>query len=489
MIEPGYRTLSFEDRQKLWRGVRRIFIQHHGRNDRPTQWEIQVVSGRVFTTHGLVDGQKQSTDFQGKCKNKGKVNEISPEQDALAEARRMVRDKYNKEGYDEYYNGENIDHRDYGDVQAILTNPPGSLSIYKPENNLFDQAKLLKKAMEGKATYSLKLDGLAYFIVVDYYKSIQMYSRRFIPWNDKEGPTELADGTLDYSTVKLWSVRFPHIIEAVRKIGLPPGSMMAGELVWFHPGTSKESFAGVSSLTKSLTPQSLADQEAKGKPLFYWWDLPFLDGHDLVTTEKISSRYARIHGLMQLCGPSQYIMPVQTMQFDNPEAALAYAKDAKIEGWVVTDPDGIYGDKGWNLSGKPQRPACCAKLKPKQEDDFVCLWNPNDGIGEWGTGKHEAGKLVTLPNGAMVTHGGVGAVMLHQYNSKGELVPICKCSSGMDYETQACMGPNSFPFVAQIEYAERTYMSEGDKTNSLRFPVFIRRRDDKKIEECVNGRL
>lgn len=484
----GWSTMSFEERQRLWAGQQRYFRQHHGRNERPQVWMIRVNGDRVFTTHGLLEGAMQDTNYQGQFKNRGRANQITPEQDALAEARRDVRKKYDYEGYDEYLGEQNIDRRDAGDIRAMLTNLPGSFCLYKPENNLFDCKGLLKKALAGKVLYSLKRDGLAHWIVVDYYGNIQIYSRRSRPWHKDEGPQELLDGTRNFNAVKPWALRYQHIVAEVKALDLPPGTMLAGEMLWFNPKTGRESFPQVSSFSKSLQDQSLADQAALGRPHFYWWDLPFLEGVDLVSTEKVISRYARIHSLAR--APVQYILPVQYMKFPNPDAALEYAVAHNLEGWVVIDPEGVYGDRAWNLKGKPDRPGqFCAKLKPKAEDDFVCLWDPDHGVGEWGTGKHERGKLVTLPNGAMVTHGGVGAVLLHQYNSAGDLIPICKCSSGMDYETQACMGQKSFPFVAEVQYTERTYQSEGDKTNALRHPVFLRRRDDKLPAECINERL
>ena len=183
------------------------------------------------------------------------------------------------------------------------------------------------------------------------------------------------------------------------------------------------------------------------------------------------------------------IDPVQYCKFSTPEEAAEHAKKHGLEGWVVVDPNAIYGNKGWNLKGKPDRPNTCAKLKPRFEDDFIAYWDPDKDIGEWGTGKHERGKLVTLPDGSQVIHGGVGAVGLYQYNDSGELVFISKCSSGMTYEFQSKLTSADFPMVIQVEYVDRTYISDGEKTNALRHPTFLRVRDDKVRTECMNERL
>jgi hypothetical protein len=61
----------------------------------------------------------------------------------------------------------------------------------------------------------------------------------------------------------------------------------------------------------------------------------------------------------------------------------------------------------------------------------------------------------------------------------------------MDYSFQARLRPEHFPMVAKIEYTDRTYISEGEKTNALKFPRFIQVRspEEKTVSECVNPLL
>lgn len=474
---------DFDTRQRTWTGHQRFFRQHHGRGE-VRSWVIWAdAEGRVYTQHGQLGGAMQATSYVGKIKNQGRANEISAAQDALAEARRDIRKKWDFEGYDEYVGEVNIDHRNQDiSVAGMLTNLPGSFCLYKPENNLYDQKKLLQLAKEGKVLYTLKRDGVAKWIVVDFYGNVQIYSRRSRPYQDTEGPEERLDGTLDWSTAVPWSARFPHIVEAVKQLRLPNGTMMAVELV--APGV--DDFPYVSGLTKGYTARALEDMKGRW-PHLYWWDVPFYAGEDWVSTKTVKERYNVLHLHAALGGP--VIQPIQYMNFSNPDEAIAYAKQMKIEGFVVVDPTAKYESKGWNLKGKPDRPNTCAKLKPRFEDDFIAYWDPANDIGEWGTGKHEAGKTVTLPNGSQVVHGGVGAIGLYQYNDKGELIYISKVSSGMTFEFQAALTAASFPMVVQCEYIERTYVSEGEKTNALRHPTFLQVRTDKKAEECVNQRL
>lgn len=485
-------SLPFEERQKQWGGgwVRQ-FRQHHGRADRPTVWEIWVDKNdaRVYTKHGLLGGQMQETNYVGKLKNVGKKNEISPEQDAIAEARRDIRKKWDFEGYDEYSDDVNLDKRNADiSVQHLLTNLPGSFCLYKPENELEDQKKLFALANAGKALHTLKRDGVAMWVVVDFYGNIQFYSRRSRPWSDTEEPTERPDGTLDFSTAKPWALRFPHLVEEVKRLGLPNGTMMAVELVAVNPVTGKDDLRISSGYTKGLTERSLEDQKAN-LPSFYWWDVPFYAGADLVRTMRAADRY---NSILEHCASAsvQYIQPIMICNFPDAATALESAETLGIEGWVVVDPDAIYGDRGWNLKGKPDRPSTCAKSKPTEEDDFIAYWDPDKkNMGKWGVGKNEVGKEVELPNGQKVIHGGVGSVALYQYNPNGELVYISKCSSGMAYEFQAQLRHKDFPFVCKVEYKGRTYISDGEDTNALRHPVFVEVRTDKTAAECVSSKL
>ncbi len=486
-----YETLHFEDRQKLWTGFPREFHQYNGRQDRPHVWKIWVQGDRIFTTHGLLDGAFQSTDRVGKAKNTGKSNFITAEQDALAEARRACRKRYDFEGYDEFFDGKNIDGRSgKPSIPTLLKSLPGNFSLYKPANNLLESPKLLKKAEEGSAIYALKRNGMATWVVVDSNQSVWVYSRRNRPWHKDEGPEEREDGTLDYSKVILLSARYPHLVETIQSLRLPPNTMLACELVNMA-GDTKPHFAHVQSVEKSLTPVALEKQQQGGWLGLYCWDIPFWDGQDYVSEKPVIERYQQI---MEVCARQStngvWIQSIQYCQFPSTDKATEWAKLKDLEGWVVVDPKGIYGDKGWNMKGKPDRPAAaCAKLKPWFEDDFVAYWDPAYKIGTHGKGKHEAGKTVELPSGEKVVHGGVGSVGLHQYNSKGELVYICDCSSGMDFDFQAKLSKYSFPFVVEVKFVDRSYISEEDDTNALTFPGFVRIRTDKSPQECVNDKL
>jgi hypothetical protein len=484
-------SLHFEQRQASWDGsMLRVFRQLHGRQDRPNVWECWVQGDRYFTHHGLLDGKMQDTSKQGKWKNRGKANEISPEQDALAEARRLCRKKWDFEGYDEFVGDTNVDNRAAKSIPHMLTNLPGSFCLYKPKNNILECKGLLEKLANGETSYTLKRNGLAHWIVKDHMGNITIYSRRNRLSHKDEGPRELPDGTMDHSHIIPWATRYPHIVSAVQAMKLPNNTMLAVELV--HPeGDTKRHFAHVQSVSKSLTPQALEDQKQKGWLVAYVWDIPFWDSRDCVSTLQVGLRHKRLRDRIEELPKwaKEWILPVKAVTFPSLDASLEYARDNGLEGWVVIEGKGVYGDRAWTLKGKPDRPSNCAKAKPWYEDDFVVFWDPAQKIGSYGKGRHEANKTVTLPSGESAVHGGVGSVGLHQYDSHGKLVYISDCSGGMDYEFQTKLRPEHFPMVWEVQYTERSYQSEGDDTNALTFAKLFRVRTDKTPEECINDKL
>jgi hypothetical protein len=457
---------DFQTRNEQWSGHPRDFRQFHSRTGTPRTWFITVDGDTVVTSWGLLEGQLQTAyeTFQGV--NIGKKNEKSPAQYALERAREYCRKKH-WEGYREFdAAGQALDP--LVETNIDFDNLPLSLCFYKPLNTA--GAGLLKRAEKGEIWYSRKCNGLA-FILARGESSAKLYSRKMLRQHDDESGTPYT-----------WDDRFPHIIEAANRI-MPPNSILLGELVAFDKH-GVENVKHTKSITKSLTAQSLKDQQEKGLPTFYIWDVAFWDGVDLVTTAPVRARYEIIHSIefrYTCVGPGlNCLMPVEyftSEHFPTPDAALTHAKKLKWEGFVLVDPDGIYGDKAYNFRGKPDRPGhACAKLKPDYESDFVVYWDPERGIGERSTkGRYAQG---------------IKSVALYQYNTRGELVYICNCASGMtEAMKRDWADPKFYPQVWEVIYTDRRYQSRGDDTNALDFPRFSQVRTDKSPDECIDEDL
>jgi predicted DNA-binding WGR domain protein len=459
---------TFDERNEKWDGYKREFWQVHSRSSSPRLWRVWTEGNTIHYEWGQVGGALQTANETHQGVNLGKKNAMSGEVYALDRAREMCRKKH-REGYREVgcVGGQTAMKNDGSPVfldpvverNINFDDLPHSLCFYKPDNSM--GAGITKKANAGGVWYSRKRNGLAY-ILARGEAHPRMYSRRMHRQHDDE-----VGGALT------WNDRFPHLIEAAAKI-MPPNSIMLGELVMDRQG--QDDFKAVQSYTKSLTQQSLEDQKKFGYPSFYIWDIAFWDSQDFVSQLPVRARYEFIHEL----DLSQHLIPVQyfySSYFPTPQHAIDYAKECDWEGWVVVDPEGVYGDKAYNYKGKPDRPgSVCAKLKPAYEDDFVAYWDPSKGWGELSKkGRYE---------------GGVKSVALFQYNSQGELVYISNVSSGLSEDLKSSLSdPSLYPQVWKVEFTDRRYKSKGDDTNALDFARYIEKRDDKKPEECINPEL
>jgi hypothetical protein len=444
--------MTFEDRNLNWNGNTREFRQINSRSTAPRVWRVTVVNNIITTVWGQLGGAEQVAQEVSEAINKGKSNEKTPEVAALEKAKRMALLKY-REGYREYVNGTALD---VAESTIDFDDLPNNLCFYKPDNSM--GVGITKKAEAGNVLYSRKRNGLA-FVITRGKRHPLIYSRRMMRQHDDEVGTSLT-----------WNDRFPQIVEAAAKV-MPQNSIMLGELVVDRKGY--DDFAAIQSLTKSLTLESLTRQKQDKPASFYIWDIAFWDGQDLVTKSPVMSRYSLIH---ELEFSDETLIPVQFFDssiFPVPQAALTIAKHNKWEGFVVIDPEGVYGDKGYNFKGKPDRPAAfCAKLKPSFEDDFIAIWDPEAGHGERSTKKSN--------------DRGIKSVALYQRDSEGELVYICNVSSGLSKDQiREWSDPKKFPMVWKVEYTERFFKSQGDETNALIFPRFVEVRTDKKVEECI----
>jgi len=432
-------------------------------------WEIEVDGRFIHTRFGDEGGKMQEVTDEGESKNVGRSNEISPEEDARNKADKMILAK-TRGGYREA--GE----EEEADTDIDFSSLPQNLCFYKPTNTM---SKALEKKLEdGKAWLSRKRDGEMMVIVIDHGRA-DIYSRKMLYAHHLEEDTP-------------WWWRFPHICVEIEGLDIPDKTILLGEMV---AGPSTDDRWHVASCLKTKTRESLERQDEKGRLYYYCWDVAFFGGEDWVSKRPLTERYALISNLFD---STRYLLPVEWYStndvldildaYDSAHEvevsrdgtaksdAMVLAAASGWEGFVVVDPDGVYGDKAYNFRGKPDRPGkVCGKLKPVYEDDFVAMWDPDEGVGAYGSGKYR---------------GLLGSVELCQYNSAGELRKISDMGNGW---TKKFIEDNSstddWPKVLQVKYDSRTYTAAGDKTNALQFPRFMSERVDKAFEECINEKL
>jgi len=487
----------------VWTGKEREFRQT-GR-EHTIVWKIGVVGATDTTTWGKLNGKLQRVSNTYEGVNIGKSNEVSPRENALLRAERKILMK-TREGFLEFRDGKQIGERGKGihPEQPL----PENLCFYKPSNSL--GAGLKKKARQGEVLFTRKRDG-AMFVARITDDDVEFYSRTMQRGMHTED--------------RPWSERFSHLYEEFMGMlvagKIPPNSIILGELVADH---GRDNLSHVQSVLKSSTEESILRQERGGRLFFYAWDVAQWGG-EMTLTEKIGGdRHTIIEEAFQ---GTQWIIPIDIWDFEgiweegvgavlnaNPEwvfrkqksdfpykavfthgstdyefllddLAMQLSLSLGWEGWVIVDPTVHLGDKAVNFRGKPDRPSkVTGKLKPVHEDDFIVEWDPDSGVGTYGTGKNQKR---------------AGSLALYQLNSKQDMVWVSDVGGGIkdkhskDYPAGLLRVDLSdvtiYPLVASVAYTSRTYKTDGDKTNALTFPRILRFRTDKDPGECVNPKL
>jgi hypothetical protein len=455
----------------------RTFL-NKSRTGKTRVWRIEARGDQVITEYGELGGAMQEVSDTALPLNVGKSNEKSAEVVAQETVDRQIllktRGGYIEEGSTEV-RAESVD----------FDNLPINLRFYKPEGKI--TPRMIKLLESRKALMGRKRDGEMFPVVINSQGRPILYSRTMLPGHAMEPGIP-------------WAERFPQIVADLEDAKFPPNSILLGEVIMDRNGS--DDFKHVERVLRAKKDYALEIQEAEGWLSYYVWDIAFFGGEDSVRSRCFAERSDILKCYLTLAmNPSypqfEHILPLQafddthlpeTIEVDtnhrtyDPEQGpvrnfiIAHADDLGWEGYVVIDPAGVYGDKGYNFRGKTDRPGkFCCKLKPNETDDFVAYWNPADGMGEFGTGKYQ---------------GLLGSVQLYQYDSKGELHYISDCGNGFtEKDLHELSNPSLYPMVFEVKYDERVYKSEGEKTNALRFARFLRSRNDKAIAECINPML
>lgn len=414
-------------------------------------WRIYVDGNKIYTQFGQLGGKLQEVVDQGQAKNVGKANEITAEEDAVLEADRMILKKVRAGYVEEMPVASSIE--DLVQEDSL----PENLSFYKPYNSV--TPKMKKLIEERKAWLLRKYDGEMMVIRKGVDGRCQIYSRRMLPHHHLEDIP--------------WTHRFPHLVDEIETNEfIPNGTVLLGEVIG---SKSVDDRWHVASVLKSKTQKALDLQERDGWLHYVIWDVAWADRLFLFEDTEIRHRL----DLAELFSRKFVRSPEILCEFEYP-GDLSEIMDIALhrgwEGFVAIDPLATYREHAVNLRGKPDRPKNhCVKIKPVYEDDFIAMWDPDNGVGKYGRGKN-LGKL--------------GAVELYQFNLAGELIKISDMGNGWTNEfIDDNSDPGQWPKVLQVKYENRTYVSRGDKTNALQFPRFVAEREDKSPDECINPEL
>ena len=389
----------------------------------------------IWIEHGQTDGQKQTTfDVIKSGVNLGKANETTSLEQANLTLDRKVT-KQLEEGYK--YTTEEALQTKLIDFEERL---PKELCFYKPKNSI-DDKKVTKLEKSGNAIFTIKRDGMMHIVRKTKRFGVEIYSRR-----------------MDLVTEK-----YPHLVKEFEK--LSDDTILLGEIVLINSDFS-DNFNGVSQICRSDPDKAIEKQNEIGKVSYYIFDLAFLMGRNLLIEDNFKTRLAKLSTELYGRINSDYIFPVNILNMSHTEA-MKWVRQHKYEGLVVWDAKNkMEEDEAFTFNGKAYRPNILWKSKPKYEDDFIVRFDPDNGIGEYGSGKNL---------------NKVKSVCVYQLLN-GQEMYLGKCGGGLSDEQRNFYTTAKYPRVWRIEYD-----SIQQKTGSLRFPVFNADRTllgDKSIEEC-----
>lgn len=392
----------------------------------------------VARAWGLIDGKFQETSNTYDYINKGKANQLNPEQTAKADFDRVIQTK-TKEGYVITKSLDDLPDLDNNVID--FDNLPINFCCSKP-NRQIGNKKLDSLIKNGFAKIDIKYNGLCHFILINSIGNIKIYTRR-----------------IDDHTKK-----YPGIVESVKKQNFPPKTLLIGELI-IDPNLKiphMEAFKLVSQISKIDTVKGkLKDDLTKtfeyqklNKIRCAIFNVLYYDGKP--TWEKLYGYILEnyIYKLPSVKDKYDIFYPEELI-FKSSKGIRRRAKEIikMTEGFVVWD---LAQSVEVTFSGKPKRRACY-KIKASREDDIIAYgWKE-------GTGDHQ---------------GQIGSLLIGKYDKNGNIVDMGRCGSGLeDKECDPDMW--EFPCVIAIEYDQRF------PTGKYQFPRFLKIHEDKLSKDII----
>jgi ATP-dependent DNA ligase len=437
-------------------------------------WKIAQTGDSYKTQHGQAEGSFQEfSDTPGTKGTEGTAAFVSAEDNCAFNIDREIRKK-TENGYIEYENGKPLTQQVTGlDFNKPL---PKCFSSYKPQTSI--EPKALEKLHKAKLDrYSRKYDGCCH-VLTHHTNGWEVYTRR-----------------MDKVTAK-----FPELIDQLNQLKqFGAGTIIVGELICLK-SNGVDDFKSVSRFCRSDPDEArrLVTHGEIHEPIFIMFDTLFHNGKDLS-----NKSYDERSKLLKTLPPLQQVIdyelatsekPFYTNKFRivsvdyfdlAPDTWEAFAKEKGWEGFVVTDGSAKPGNKFYSFNGKANRPKGHHKLKPSYTEEIVAY------VGFKGGGKRLGGigsvftKQIHPDTGKFFDTGKMGSGF-----TEADLAEIEKIWETMglpivekEKEALKYLNDNN-GIVMELEYSERQ-----PGTNKFRFPVFMRIRTDKGIEECEAQRL
>ena len=418
-------------------------LNKHGRTKYIT---LTLKGDTVDREWGLMEGKTQTTSHTYKTINKGKANELTPEQAAEADYNRIIQTK-TKEGYTEWDLSQKAVTPLKADSEALsgmdFNSIPTEFCCSKPISKP-NQKKIDKALDKCKAWVEVKYNGLCHYVLCTPEGKIKLYTRR-----------------MDDHTAK-----YPKLVTAMEKDKiLPPSSIAIGELC-VDPRLRLPHMQAFKIACEIARVDTL---EGKLKE----------DQTEALRRQEVHPMRLAIFGMLYHGGKKvedtvhdmyiKYISPLPTV-----EGGLAYFSPEWLSGRTMESikstlgqgdlSDLLEGAVVWmsdeklevTFNGKPLRRAAY-KVKVEKEDDVIAY--------AWEEGKGDQ-------------QGKIGALKIGKLNAKGEMQDLGKVGSGLtDAERDPALW--TFPQVIEITY------NEVFPTGKYQSSRFSKKHEDKLPEDCT----
>lgn len=299
-------------------------------NGKIEQWTIAVVDAVIYTEYGHVGGKLQTAcETVAEGKNLGKANATTAQEQAEAQAKSEWNTKLTRKGYvEDLAKAERGENAGAGGIRPMLAQP-FSKHGDKIEFPCYAQPKL---------------DGIRCIAVVEDGGEVTLWSREQKP-----------------------ITAVPHIAEAVADLGLPPGTVLDGEL---YNHALRADFEKIVSAVRKQGP---VDDAAAQLIQYHVYDIPrvvgfvelgFEDRHDHLAVKVIDNP------------DSSPIIRVETHPVQDQDALAVYFASCRArgyEGCMARNTDAEYeeGKRSYHLQ----------KLKEFDEAEFGIV-GVEEGVGK-----------------------------------------------------------------------------------------------------------
>jgi len=400
-------------------------LEQKNSNNRTKVMCLELNENFLIRTWGLEGGKFQKSQYMYDFINKGKKNQLTPKEAALADYERII-DKKVKEGYKIVYSES---HTNQTEKLFDFTFLPSNFCSSKPYSEINEE-----KIKNTNVAFTIKYNGICHYILVTPNKLVKIYTRR------------IEDHTAKY----------PDIVKAILDCNFPPCTVLATEFAVLDSDSHMKNFKIISEISKldtlkgKLKPdqsQSYLKQKEHNVNSVIFGCL-FYNGEE--NKRSWEGTYSLLH--KHIKQRKSVLLPAlcNFKSIQDAKQFLINSKD-KFEGFVVWLKEERM-EISWN--GKPKRRAAY-KLKIKKEDDVIAY--------DWKEGKGNfQGKIGSLYIGKM---------------KDGKIIPLGNVG-GLENKDR---NPDNwkFPCVIEIKYDNKF------PTGKYQFPRFVKVHEDKKPEDCT----